>query len=277
MKTIQKSVSVLLCLLTILSFWTLTANAADVLPVYRPAIVQFTVNVREAPSDTSQRIGGLTSGKEVYVLEQAINGGKVWYKINYNGTIGYILGSTALLIQEIGMVLSTTANVRITPQKGNLLLVYGEALRGESLYLIDKLEENGDTWYQVYFNGAKGYVLAEEVGVLKLPDQADTAKYRKNIELEVAVRNVPKDCKVMIEGKETAVSSGEEICVRRCMIGLLTSDHAVSIRILDGSGKPLCETEVVVPVNHSFFAKLIALFGYIFSFFRWSKQLVRVY
>lgn len=128
-------------------------------PVYATATT--TVNVRSSDSETADKLGKVSSGTKVEVLEQRPNG---WTKIVYEGKDGYIK-STYLSIAEnvrdvevIGTVTVTT-NVNVRAAASQTSAKLGVAVGGETLDLVAK---EGD-WCKVIYDGQIGYVKADYV------------------------------------------------------------------------------------------------------------------
>ena len=128
-------------------------------PVY--ATANTTVNVRSSDSETADKLGKVTGGTKVEVIEQRVNG---WSKIDFNGKEGYIksefldVAESATNAQTIGTVTAkANVNVRATASEQGTKL--GIVTGGETLELIDK---EGD-WCKVVYNGQVGYVKAEFV------------------------------------------------------------------------------------------------------------------
>ena len=252
------------------------SDAVGETAVHRPAIIQAgAVNVREQPTESSGRIGGLTLGKEVYVHDMTVTDGKVWYRIDYDNGIGYILGTTAQLVKEIGMAV-TYANVQVAPVKGNIVVLWGELSIGEGVYILAKeTESDGSEWYQVYYDGHTGYVLTQYLQIASLPTRAQTAQYKRDVWLEVTGQNIPKGYALGIDS-EKYISAGGDKCTAAMPFGQLTKDTPVAIYLYNADGNLVEETEVTVKVNNGFFAKLLAYFGFVFSGFRWTKQIVEI-
>lgn len=128
-------------------------------PVYATAAT--TVNVRKSDSETADKVGKISTGTKVEVLEQRQNG---WSKVQTQSLTGYIkseylkLSESAGGVQAIGKVTATTnINIRATASEDGERL--GALLGGESLDLV----ETADGWCKVIYNGQIAYVKAEYV------------------------------------------------------------------------------------------------------------------
>ena len=66
------------------------------------------VNVRDLPSTDGNRLGGLSKAQEVHVTGQCNE--TSWYRIEYNGGIGYVSGSYLLNEKPVEEVVTTQSN-----------------------------------------------------------------------------------------------------------------------------------------------------------------------
>ena len=128
-------------------------------PIYATATT--TVNVRSSDSETADKLGKVSNGTRVEVLEQRPNG---WTKIVYEGSEGYIksefleVAESAAGVEVIGTV-TTTANVNVRASASQSSEKLGVAVGGSALDLI---AIEGD-WCKVVYEGQIGYVKAEFV------------------------------------------------------------------------------------------------------------------
>ncbi len=125
------------------------------------AMATTTVNVRRSDSEQAEKLGKVSNGDKVKVLEQRVNG---WTKVLYEGEEGFIkseflqLTETVSNTDVIGTVTATTnVNVRVSPDETAERL--GILTGGTS---VDLLGNEGD-WCKVSYNGQVGYVKAEYV------------------------------------------------------------------------------------------------------------------
>ena len=128
-------------------------------PVYATATT--TVNVRSSDSETADKLGKVSNGTKVEVLEQRPNG---WTKIVFEGGEGFIksefleLTESAAGVAVIGTVTTmTNVNVRISPDQTSEK--FGVAAGGTTLELVEVLND----WCKVIYDGQIGYVKAEFV------------------------------------------------------------------------------------------------------------------
>lgn len=133
-------------------------------PMY--AIATTTVNVRSSDSQQADKLGKVTEGTRLEVLEVRPNG---WTKLVYENKEGYIK-SEFLQMEEVvtqtgtenvevtGTVTATTnVNIRSSASESGDKL--GKLLGGETAELIAKEGE----WCKIKYNGVIGYVKAEFV------------------------------------------------------------------------------------------------------------------
>lgn len=128
-------------------------------PVYATATT--TVNVRSSDSETADKLGKVSGGTKVEVLEQRPNG---WSRIVYENGEGYIkseflnVAESAAGVESIGTVTATAnVNVRVSPNETAEKM--GVVMGGETLELVGT---EGD-WSKVIYNGQIGYVKSEYV------------------------------------------------------------------------------------------------------------------
>lgn len=128
-------------------------------PVYATATT--TVNVRSSDSETADKLGKVTGGTKLEVLEQKVNG---WSKVLYEGKEGYIkseylnLVESANGVETVGTVTAST-NINVRSAASETAEKLGVAVGGETLDLI---ADEGE-WCKVVYNGQIGYVKAEYV------------------------------------------------------------------------------------------------------------------
>ena len=120
-----------------------------------------TVNVRSSDSEQADKLGKVSGGTKLQVLEQRPNG---WTKVDYEGKEGYIkteflqLAESAAGTETIGTVTATTKiNVRASASETADRL--GVLSGGDSAELVGT---EGD-WSKIKYNGQIGYVKSEYV------------------------------------------------------------------------------------------------------------------
>ena len=126
-------------------------------PVYAKATT--TVNMRSSDSQQADKVDKVSTGTQVEVLEQRVNG---WSKVSVNGKEGFIkseylqLISTVNSADAIGTVTAIeNVNVRAaaTTNSDRLGVLPGGTM-------VDLLAREGE-WCKINYNGQAGYVKAE--------------------------------------------------------------------------------------------------------------------
>lgn len=120
-----------------------------------------TVNVRSSDSEQADKLGKVTGGTKLQVLEQRPNG---WTKVDYEGKEGYIkteflqAAESAAGAEAIGTVTATT-NINVRASASETADRLGVLSGGDSAELIGT---EGD-WSKIKYNGEIGYVKSEYV------------------------------------------------------------------------------------------------------------------
>jgi len=120
-----------------------------------------TVNVRSSDSEQADKLGKVTGGTKLQVLEQRANG---WTKVDYEGKEGYIkteflqLAESAAGAETIGTVTATT-NINVRASASETADRLGVLSGGDSAELVGT---EGD-WSKIRYNGQIGYVKSEYV------------------------------------------------------------------------------------------------------------------
>lgn len=274
MSKIRKIAAVLLCLVIISGCFMIPGSAAANGAIQPFAIVTgISINVRDKAGTDGSRIGGLTIGKEVDVYDTVTSGDSIWYKIKYDGKDGYIDGSNAVLVKNIGMVNSGAVNIRTEPSKTATRVT--EATLGDELYICDTVKADGDTWYKIYAVLGYAYVMANYVSIMTMPVSDVNATWNNDIILKVVGHNIPAGYTVSVNGKAFS-SEGTSELVCPVPLGTLTESREVRIIVRDKLGVARIDRTATVKVNNGFFGKLIAYIGYIFSGFKWPGQTVQI-
>jgi len=133
------------------------ANVEEV--VY--AVASTTVNVRKSDSEKAEKIGKVTGGSKVQVLEQLVNG---WSKISFENKEGYIMSKflkvqeSALKYTPIGTV-KATDNINVRADASTDSSKIGTLVKGDE---VDLLAVEGE-WCKINFKGQIAFVKAEYV------------------------------------------------------------------------------------------------------------------
>ena len=120
-----------------------------------------TVNVRSSDSEQADKLGKVSGGTKLQVLEQRPNG---WTKVDYEGKEGYIkteflqLAESAAETETIGTVTATT-NLNVRASASETADRLGVLSGGDSAELVGT---EGD-WSKIKYNGQIGYVKSEYV------------------------------------------------------------------------------------------------------------------
>ena len=120
-----------------------------------------TVNVRSSDSEQADKLGKVSGGTKLQVLEQRPNG---WTKVDYEGKEGYIkteflqLAESAAGTETIGTVTATT-NINVRASASETADRLGVLSGGDSAELVGT---EGD-WSKIKYNGQIGYVKGEYV------------------------------------------------------------------------------------------------------------------
>ena len=120
-----------------------------------------TVNVRSSDSEQADKLGKVSGGTKLQVLEQRPNG---WTKVDYEGKEGYIkteflqLAESAAGAEIIGTVTATT-NINVRASASETADRLGVLSGGDSAELVGT---EGD-WSKIKYNGQIGYVKSEYV------------------------------------------------------------------------------------------------------------------
>ena len=126
-----------------------------------PQYVTTTVNVRSSDSEQADKLGKVSGGTKLQVLEQRPNG---WTKVDYEGKEGYIkteflqLAESAAETETIGTVTATT-NINVRASASETADRLGVLSGGDSAELVGT---EGD-WSKIKYNGQIGYVKSEYV------------------------------------------------------------------------------------------------------------------
>lgn len=129
--------------------------------VIQYAVATDTVNVRSSDSLQADRLGKVTQGTRLQVLEVRPNG---WSKVLYENKEGFIsseylqMEESAENLESTGTVTATT-NVNVRAAASETAEKLGKLLGGETVELIAR---EGD-WCKIKYNGVVGYVKGEFV------------------------------------------------------------------------------------------------------------------
>ena len=142
---------------------TETAEGGEAAPedVERYATATATVNVRSSDSQQADKLGKITAGEKIRVLEQRVNG---WSKVLFQNQEGYIkseylqMAESAAGATVIGTVTATT-NINIRVAASETAEKLGVLKGGDTVDLV--ATENG--WCKIIYQGQIAYVKEEFV------------------------------------------------------------------------------------------------------------------
>ena len=120
-----------------------------------------TVNVRASDSEMAEKLGKVTQGTTLQVVEQQLNG---WTKLIFEGKEGFIKSEFLQAVENVSnasVIGSVTAktNINVRAEASETADRLGVLTGGESADLL--ANENG--WCKINYNGKVGYVKAEYV------------------------------------------------------------------------------------------------------------------
>ena len=130
------------------------------------------LNFRLGPSTNDTVIGGLSEGTTFTILSES-NG---WYKINYDGTIGYVYGYYVSVGNNSSSLSNSSSNTSKSGVVSNLnsgvdlnfrsgpntdYSIIGELSEGTSVTILS--ENNG--WYKINYDGTVGYVYSNYISI----------------------------------------------------------------------------------------------------------------
>ena len=120
-----------------------------------------TVNVRSSDSEKADKMGKVSQGTQLQVVEERVNG---WTKILFDGKEGFIKSEyleaveSAAGMESIGTVTATT-NINVRSSASETADRLGVLAGGDSAELL--ANENG--WCKIKYNGKVGYVKSDYV------------------------------------------------------------------------------------------------------------------
>lgn len=131
------------------------------------------LRIRSNPSTNSQILGTMTEGVNFEIISYS----NEWYKINYNGVIGYVHGD---YVQEINS--SSTEETlyygKVYNAAPNLRVRSGSSLNSSILgYVVDNttvaIVGVADEWYRIKFNDGYGYVHSDYIIVNGISNESN--------------------------------------------------------------------------------------------------------
>lgn len=114
------------------------------------------LNVRESASATSNKLGTISNGSKVEIVEE-INS---WYKIKYGSGYGYV--SSKYVVKEtiksevIATAKITIANLNVRNGPGSSYNYVGIVREGDIVEIVEKDSSTG--WYKIKYGSGYGYI-----------------------------------------------------------------------------------------------------------------------
>ena len=165
MKNLKKSIVVVLILSIFVSVFAMGAYAADL--AYGAATVAATsLNIRSGSGTDYDRVTVVSRGTILVILEKTSS---EWYKVNYNGAVGYVSSEyltnelTAENFNATGTI--TASDVRMRSQPHTDSGVLGLYQNGTQVAVIGI--NNG--WYKVQYSGLTGYIRSDLMEITGAP------------------------------------------------------------------------------------------------------------
>ena len=167
-KLMQKGMKLLVmsAVMTAMMIYIGTSAYAD--EVKTGEVTGSVVNLREAPTTEAQVLTSVAQGGTVAVLGEEDSG---WYKISYDGDVGYMSADYVEVKQEAepvsGYVTGSYVNVRKAADSSAAVL--------GGLYKGAEVEINGleNGWYKISNGSLEGYMSADYVAVGEAPKTSE--------------------------------------------------------------------------------------------------------
>lgn len=165
MKIFKKAVILILALSILASVFAIGSSAASL--AYGAGTVSATsLNIRSGPGTEYSRVTVVSKGTVLVILEKST---EKWYKINYNGNVGYACSDyltnvlTAENFKASGTVTSSDVRMRSAPNTNSAILSTYASNTGVAVIGIN----NG--WYKVQHNGLTGYIRSDLMEITGAP------------------------------------------------------------------------------------------------------------
>ena len=152
------------CTASILMHGTVKSHASEH-KIGHVVNVSTNLRVRSSANTNSKVLGYLHNGEKVNIIEKTGS----WYKIDFNGKIGYVHGdyikegesntNSVTNSSKKGKVINVTTSLRVRSGASTSHSVIGYLYKGNTFDIISK----SGSWYKISFNGKIGYISGEYV------------------------------------------------------------------------------------------------------------------
>lgn len=163
MKKFKKLIIMVLVLAMTLTMLAISASAAGTIAYGAATVTASALNIRSGPGTSYSIVGRVNRDSRLVVLEQT---SADWYKINYQGTVGYV--STDYLknvlkaenFNATGKVIGSGCRMRSKPNTTSSILgTYNSGIKMSVIGI-----NNG--WYKVQYNGKTGYMRSDLMEII---------------------------------------------------------------------------------------------------------------
>ncbi|MCL2079317.1 MAG: SH3 domain-containing protein [Oscillospiraceae bacterium] len=163
MKIIKKLVALLVLVSIISAMFTLFASANSGTIAWGAAnAIGNGVRIRSGPGTNHDILTQAAAGEAMVILERT---NSQWYKVNYNGTIGYV--SVPLLdrprvvadFNAVGTITGSGVNLRDKPNTNSAVL--GNYPKGTDVVIVGINEG----WYKIKYDGKIGYMRSDFISI----------------------------------------------------------------------------------------------------------------
>lgn len=157
MKRLKKTVIMLLVISSLLTGVLITGSAANDMALGACTVTATHLNVRSGPGTSHSVVAYADEGDIVVIYDNS----DAWYKINYNGTLGYVNSEyltdmlTAENFNATGTLVGTGIRMRSKPDTSSEVL--GTYTTTDSIDIIGI----NNKWFKVKYDGKTGYIRSD--------------------------------------------------------------------------------------------------------------------
>ena len=168
MKKLKKLLMVTLAMAILVSSLALSASAAQV--CYGAATVTASaLNIRSGPGTNYSREGLVYKDNRLVILEKTTD---TWYKVNYQGTVGYVHSDylkDVLVAENFNATGTLTATgVRVRSGHSTSSSILKTVTKGDKVQVIGINEG----WYKVKTGGVTGYIRSDLMEITGAPSSS---------------------------------------------------------------------------------------------------------